>query len=254
MSIKALGPHFDIHGGGFDLQFPHHENEIAQSEACTGQHFVNYWMHNGFVRVNEEKMSKSLGNFFTLREVFSRYRPEVVRYFILASHYRSPLNYSDEQLDAAHAAMSRLYTALRGIELPGRELPEKDTDYEQRFIAAMDDDFNTPVAIAVLFDLAHEINKCRVSQPKHAEKMAALMKRLGGILGFLQTPPETYLQGMDGGIKDEDIAALINARQAARGMRDFARADAIRDHLLEVGVVLEDGPSGTTWRRASGRS
>lgn len=252
MSIKALGPHFDIHGGGFDLQFPHHENEIAQSEACTGQHFVNFWMHNGFVRVNEEKMSKSLGNFFTLRDVFARYSPEAVRYFILASHYRSPLNYSDEQLDAAHAALSRLYTALRGMGFAEAGPAGEESAYERRFIAAMDDDFNTPVALAVLFELSHEINKCRETQPDQALTMAAILRRLGGVLGLLQASPDAYLQGTGGDFRDVDINALIDDRQAARKRRDFAQADAIRDQLLAAGVVLEDGPQGTTWRRVAG--
>ncbi|OBS10303.1 cysteine--tRNA ligase [Acidihalobacter prosperus] len=253
MSIRALGPHFDIHGGGLDLQFPHHENEIAQSEAATCQHFVNYWMHNGFVRINEEKMSKSLGNFFTLREVLARYRPEAVRYFLLSSHYRSPLNYTDEQLDAADAALTRLYTALRGIAPVNTDvLAGKGDDYEQRFLAAMDDDFNTPVAIAVLFDLAHAVNKARDADPAHAAALCGLLKRLGGVLGLLQGAPDAYLQGGGAsaqGLSDDAIEALIEARRAARASRDFARADAIREELAEAGVVLEDGAAGTSWRR-----
>ncbi len=247
MSMQALGPHFDIHGGGQDLQFPHHENEIAQSEAVTCQHFVNYWMHNGFVRINEEKMSKSLGNFFTLREAFARYRPEVVRYFILASHYRSPLNYSDQQLDAARQSLERLYTALSGLPAapPGGE------EWEVRFKAAMDDDFNTPEALAVLFDLAREINRTRVEDPLAAAALAAQLHRLGGVLGLLQAEPESWLRGETGigGLEDVEIDRLIEARAEARKQRDFAAADRIRDELNAAGVALEDTPQGTVWRR-----
>lgn len=248
MSIKALGPHFDIHGGGLDLQFPHHENEIAQSEAATCQHFVNYWMHNGFVRVNEEKMSKSLGNFFTLRDVFARYRPEAVRYFILVSHYRSPLTYADDQLDAANQALERLYTALRGLP---EGVPAAAGDWEMRFRAAMDDDFNTAEALAVLFELAREVNRARQTDPATAAALAARLRRLGGVLGLLQADPEIWLRGpaQPGGLMDAEIARLIEQRAQARREHDFAAADRIRDQLDEVGVVLEDGPEGTRWRR-----
>jgi len=251
MSTQCLGAHFDIHGGGLDLQFPHHENEIAQSEAATGQRFVNVWMHNGFVRVDDEKMSKSLGNFFTIREVLARYDPEVVRYFILSSHYRSPLNYSDQHLDSARAALTTLYTALRHIE---PEPAARDADYEARFRAAMDDDFNTADALAVLFELARQINRHRDADPAQARRDAGVLKRLAAELGLLERSPEAYLQ--DGavrtpgeGIAAERIEALIAERTAARGRRDFARSDAIRDELQAQGVVLEDGPQGTTWRR-----
>jgi len=183
MSSACLGSHFDIHGGGMDLKFPHHENEIAQSEAATGEKFVNTWMHVGFVRVNQEKMSKSLGNFFTVREVLKQFRPEVLRYFILASHYRSPLDYSDENLDAAKSALTRLYTALK--DLPDVSAPA-NTEYEQRFNAAMDDDFNTPVAVAVMFDLVRDINKARIDDPTQAAALGALLRKFGGILGILQ--------------------------------------------------------------------
>ncbi|AOV17353.1 cysteine--tRNA ligase [Acidihalobacter aeolianus] len=252
MSIHALGPHFDIHGGGLDLQFPHHENEIAQSEAATCQHFVNYWMHNGFVRINEEKMSKSLGNFFSLREMLARYRPEAVRYFLLSSHYRSSLNYTDEQLDAANAALTRLYTAMRGVVPAANVSPRVRETYESRFFAAMDDDFNTPVAIAVLFDLVRALNKARDESVAVTAELAALLREMGGVLGLLQSPPEAYLQGTSdafGVISDEAIDALLEARRAARAARDFARADEIRDELAAAGVLLEDGPTGTTWRR-----
>jgi cysteinyl-tRNA synthetase len=250
MSTRFLGNHFDIHGGGLDLQFPHHENEIAQSEGCTGEHFVNYWMHNGFVRINEEKMSKSLGNFFTLREVLERYQGEEIRAFILSSHYRSPLNYSDEQLDHARQALTRLYTALRGLEAAE---PLDDGKYESRFQAAMDDDFNTAEALAVLFDLAREINKARETDNQRAAGLGALLRRLGGVLGLLQADPEGYLKGgetgSEDGLSDAEIEDLIEARQQARQDKNWAESDRIRDQLQEAGIILEDGAQGTTWRR-----
>lgn len=244
MSTCCLGNHFDIHGGGMDLQFPHHENEIAQSEGATGETFVNYWMHNGFVRVNEEKMSKSLGNFFTVREVLKQYRPEVVRFFILSSHYRSPLNYSDEHLDEAGIALTRLYTALRGVDIA--DVPV-DAQFKQRFEQAMDDDFNTPVALAVLFDLARELNKA-----EDKTLLAATLKRLAAILGLLQDDPEQFLKGGagQGGLDAAEIERLIEARKAAKAEKNWAQADAIRDQLKSQGILLEDIAGGkTTWRR-----
>jgi cysteinyl-tRNA synthetase len=248
MSTCCLGNHFDIHGGGLDLQFPHHENEIAQSEGATGEKFVNLWMHNGFVRVNEEKMSKSLGNFFTIREVLKLYDPEVVRFFILASHYRSPLNYSDDSLEQAKSALARLYTALK--DLPAAEAPVGSDD-ERRFLEAMDDDFNSSVAVSVLFDLAHEINKGRASDPAQAAARAALLRRLGAILGILQRRPEDFFrsEAPAGGLTNAAIDALIQQRLAARAARNWAEGDRIRDELKAQGVVLEDGKGGTTWRR-----
>ncbi|HEC84820.1 MAG TPA: cysteine--tRNA ligase [Thioploca sp.] len=262
MSTNCLGNHFDIHGGGMDLQFPHHENEIAQSEGATGQPFVNVWMHNGFVRINDEKMSKSLGNFFTVREVLERYQPEVVRYFILTSHYRSPLNYSDQDLDAAKQAVTRLYTALRGLPDTDENLTKEESsqleerqireDFSQRFHAAMADDFNTPEALAVLFELAREINKLR---DNHALSQAAPLGRelrgLGDMLGLLQADPEVYLQGTEtkADLSATEIEQRIAERQAARKGRDWATADRVRTELKEKGIILEDGAQGTTWRK-----
>lgn len=266
MSERCLGVHFDIHGGGMDLKFPHHENEIAQSEAASGQRFVNYWMHNGFVQINDEKMSKSLGNFFTVRDVLDRYQPEVVRLFILSSHYRSPLNYSDENLDHAKASLDRMYTALRGIA--AIDVPI-DSSYRDRFDAAMDDDFNTPGALSVLFDLAREINRVK-GQEREAVRLGASLRQLGGVLGILQQNPEEYFQGSavaygdlttisitssvegaaSGGPSAAEIEERIAQRTAARKARNWAEADRIRGLLKSQGVVLEDGPTGTTWRRA----
>ncbi len=250
MSTCALGNHFDIHGGGADLQFPHHENEIAQSEGATGETFVNIWMHNGFVRVNEEKMSKSLGNFFTVREILEGYRAEEVRYFILTSHYRSPLNYDEGQLRNARGALTRLYTALRGLAAAE---PAGGEAFHRRFAAAMDDDFNTPEALAVLFDLAREVNRLRADDAARAAALGAELRRLGGVLGILQADAEEYLRGgvANGGLADVEIESLIERRMAARAARDWAEADRIRDELSAAGVLLEDGANGTTWRRAS---
>ncbi len=248
MSTCCLGNQFDIHGGGMDLQFPHHENEIAQSEGATGEHFVNYWMHNGFVRVNEEKMSKSLGNFFTVREVLKQYRPEVIRFFILTSHYRSPLNYSDEQLDEAQTALTRLYTALRNIDSDNAQIEQS---YIERFKEAMDDDFNTPIAVSVLFDLAREINKSKDSAEKQ-QQLAATLKHLASVLGILQDDPESFLRGNVGtsGLNEDEIEQLIQQRLEAKQNKNWAQADQIRDQLKEQGIILEDAPGGkTTWRR-----
>jgi len=255
MSTDCLGAHFDIHGGGMDLKFPHHENEIAQSEAATGEPFVNYWMHNGFVRVDDEKMSKSLGNFFTVREILKRYRSEDVRYFILASHYRSPLNYSQENLEQGKAALTRLYTSLRGLSAPTRPVAECER-FSAAFHAAMDDDFNTPEAIAVLFELAREINRCRDSDAALAAGLAGCLQRLGGILGLLQDDPDSYLRetasAIDeaaAGISAEQVEAMIARRIEARRQKDWAEADRVRDTLEAQGIVLEDTAEGTTWRR-----
>ena len=248
MSTCCLGNHFDIHGGGMDLQFPHHENEIAQSEGATGEKFVNLWMHNGFVRVDEEKMSKSLGNFFTVREVLKKYRPEIIRFFVLSSHYRSPLNYSDEQLDDAGLALTRLYTALRGVEINETVC---DSEYKARFEEAMDDDFNTAVALAVLFDLARELNKVKTDISR-AEILASTLKTLAGILGILQDEPENFLKGeeSENGLSEAEIEQQVQARIEAKNNKDWAKADQIRDQLKEQGVIVEDIAGGTSsWRR-----
>jgi cysteinyl-tRNA synthetase len=254
MSSELLGVHFDIHGGGQDLQFPHHENEIAQSEGVHGNIFVNYWMHNGFVRVEDEKMSKSLGNFFTIREVLKQYDAEVVRFFILRAHYRSPLNYSDRHLEDAKHALARLYTALRNASVAVDAIDWGDA-YAARFRAAMDDDFNTPEAVAVLFDLANDVNRAA------NEGKVALLRALGGVLGLLQRDATEFLQrpqhagvrsavGAPDTYSPERIAALIQERAAAKKGRNYAEADRIRQELLGAGIVLEDGSQGTTWRRA----
>ncbi len=253
MSTRCLGEHFDIHGGGMDLKFPHHENEIAQSEAASGHRYANVWMHNGFVQVNEEKMSKSLGNFFTVREVLQRYQPEVVRLFILSSHYRGPLNYADENLDHAKSSLTRLYTALRGLPVVEEPLEE---NWRVRFEQAMDDDFNTPEALAVLFDLSREINKLHDHDEMAAARLGASLRHLGKWLGLLQADPESYLKSgtevvasLSSGIASEEIEALIAQRNIARKAKNWAEADRIRAQLQEAKVVLEDTSKGTIWRR-----
>jgi cysteinyl-tRNA synthetase len=252
MGEHYLGEHFDIHGGGQDLQFPHHENEIAQSEGAHGHPFVNYWMHNGFVRVNDEKMSKSLGNFFTVREILAHFQPEVVRFFILRAHYRSPLNYSDMQLEDAGRALDRLYTALKGSGVHDEVEIDWDNPYASRFREAMNDDFNTPDALAVLFDLATEANKTRLPGD------IALMKALGGVLGLLQQDPRQYFQQTgfteDSAFAPEKVEQLIQQRLVARANKDYREADRIRRELMEANIILEDGPHGTTWRRATSLS
>ncbi len=264
MSCALLGQHFDIHGGGADLQFPHHENEIAQTEgALYGQErndsdapWVNYWMHNGHIRVNQEKMSKSLGNFFLIRDVLTQYDPEVIRFFMLRAHYRSPINYSDVQLDESRSGLVRLYTALaqaNTIAMPASQDATLTAPWVERFNAAMDDDFNTPDAIAVLFDLASELNRKHASGELDAVRaLAQVMQGLAGILGFLERDPSAFLQGGDSSALDASaIEEYIAARTAAKQAKAFEKADAIRADLLKQGVVLEDKPGGVTeWRRA----
>jgi cysteinyl-tRNA synthetase len=243
MSSELLGEHFDIHGGGQDLQFPHHENEIAQSEGASGGRFVNTWMHIGFVRVDEQKMSKSLGNFFLIRDILRRFDAEVVRFFILRAHYRSPLNYSDAHLEDAKQALARLYTALKGAPAAASPVDWSEA-HARRFREAMDDDFGTPEAIAALFELANAVNRGRAD-------LAPQLRALGAVLGLLQRDAQAFLQsGPAAGLADGEIGARIAARLAARQAKNYAEADRIRRELEASGVLLEDGPGGTTWRRA----
>ncbi|EJN6958307.1 cysteine--tRNA ligase [Photobacterium damselae subsp. damselae] len=247
MNSAILGDHFDIHGGGSDLQFPHHENEIAQSCCAHDTQYVNTWMHSGMVMVDREKMSKSLGNFFTIRDVLNHYDPETVRYFLMSGHYRSQLNYSEDNLKQARSALERLYTSLRGldtsVEAAGGE------EFVARFKEAMDDDFNTPEAYSVLFDMAREINRLKTDDVAAASVLGARMRELADVLGLLGQEPEVFLQS---GANDDDVAeieALIQQRLDARAAKDWAAADQARDKLTEMGIILEDGPQGTTWRR-----
>lgn len=243
MACELLGESFDIHGGGADLQFPHHENEIAQSEGAFGKPLAGTWMHNGFVRVDNEKMSKSLGNFFTIREILQKYDAETVRFFILRAHYRSPLNYSDAHLDDARNSLKRLYTAL-ALVAPAETPVDWGNPFAERFKAAMDEDFGTPEAMAVLFELAGEVNRTASAET------AALLKGLGGCLGLLQTEPGAYLQA-GAGLDEASIQALIAQRAQAKAAKDFSLADKIRTDLLAQGIVLKDSPAGTTWEAAS---
>lgn len=252
MATCCLGNHFDIHGGGMDLQFPHHENEIAQSEAATGERYVNTWMHNGFVRIDDEKMSKSLGNFFTVRDVLKKYRGEEIRFFVLSSHYRSPLNYSDEQLNESRSALERLYTALRDVKPIQNNL---QSDYIRRFEEAMNDDFNSAKAISVMFECANELNKLKSTNPEQASLTAGDLLKMAEPLGLLNQNPEEFLQssaGADSVISNDEIDVQINRRLQAKVDKNWALADQIRDALKEQGVILEDKGSETTWRRANG--
>ncbi|WP_145577093.1 cysteine--tRNA ligase [Yersinia alsatica] len=249
MNGKQLGAHFDIHGGGSDLMFPHHENEIAQSTCAHDGPYVNYWMHSGMVMIDKEKMSKSLNNFFTIRDVLAYYDAETVRYFLMSGHYRSQLNYSEENLKQARASLERLYTALRGTD--ANVIPAGGAEFEARFRAAMDDDFNTPEAYSVLFDIAREVNRLKTEDIAAANGLAAELRKLAHVLGLLEQDPELFLQS--GAQTDDDevakIEALIKQRNDARSSKDWALADSARDQLNELGIVLEDGPQGTTWRR-----
>ncbi len=254
MSTKFLGSSFDIHGGGADLTFPHHENEIAQSECATGKVFVKYWMHNGFVKINNEKMSKSLNNFFTVKDILKDYNAEEVRYFILTSHYRSPLNFDVENLNSARSALTRLYTSLRDLKL--KKFEEKNMgnfkNYYGLFSQAMDDDFNTPEALAVFFDIAKEINRIKKVKPLIAGQLGFLLKEMGESLGLLEQEPENYLKwgkSESNDLSDDLIQSLISARSDAKRSKDWKKADQIRDDLFEKGIILEDKEDDTSWRR-----
>jgi len=248
MSTHFIENHFDIHGGGMDLTFPHHENEIAQSEGANNCKFVNTWMHVGFVNINDEKMSKSLNNFFTIRDVLEKYDGETVRYFLMSSHYRSPLNFSDENIASAKSALKRLYTAYRGLSIDKGTLNGNISDFENRFNSALDDDFNTPIALSILFEIAKQININRKDDLKQAKTLAQLLIKLGNCIGILEYDVEDYLkQGME--LSELNINEKIHQRDAARDSKDFALSDQIRDELLALGIILEDSTNGTTWRR-----
>eukprot|EP00095_Tigriopus_kingsejongensis_P001676 snap_masked-scaffold5967_size4201-processed-gene-0.0 protein:Tk01676 transcript:snap_masked-scaffold5967_size4201-processed-gene-0.0-mRNA-1 annotation:"multispecies: cysteinyl-trna synthetase" len=248
MAKHTLGEHFDIHGGGNDLTFPHHENEIAQSEAANGCTMANYWLHNGMITMDGEKMSKSLGNFDTIRDVLARFNGEEIRMFALLSHYRSPLSYGETGLQGGRSALTRLYTALRGLQVGDAD--KADAQWQQRFDAAMNDDLNTPIALAALFELATEINKRKAESVDEASDLGALLRVLAGRLGLLSEDAEQYLQrGGDDQMSAEQVEALIAERVEARGSKDFARADAVREQLSQAGIVLEDKDGKTIWRR-----
>jgi cysteinyl-tRNA synthetase len=243
-----LGQHFDIHGGGLDLQFPHHQNEIAQSEAANDCLFVNYWIHVGYVTIDKEKMSKSLGNFFTIKEVLQKYDAEIIRYFMIASHYRSPINYSQENLQSAQNALERFYSALR--DLPHDDQEMDHLKFEERYVEAMEDDFNTPVALAVLFELVRDINRLRDNQQiQSAAQLGNLLKRLAGTLGFGQKNPDEYLKGSMSKEEISRIESLIAQRNVARQSKDWKTADMLRDELQRLGITIEDGAQGTTWKK-----
>ena len=250
MSTHHLGNHFDIHGGGMDLTFPHHENEIAQSEGANNCSFVNIWMHVGFVNINDEKMSKSLNNFFTIRDVLKKYDGETLRYFLMSSHYRSPLNFSDENLASAKSALTRLYTAIRGLSASTKAMDQVNIhfDYEKRFNEALDDDFNTPIALSILFEIAKHTNTEREDDKDQAGALSEILKKLGSHIGIMGYDADDYLKmGIE--LSDEKIDEKIRQRESARAAKDFAMSDQIRDELLALDIVLEDSINGTTWRR-----
>lgn len=251
MSKSCIGHTLDIHGGGPDLPFPHHENEIAQSEAANGCTYANYWMHAGAVRVNQEKMSKSLNNFFTIRDVLETYNPEVVRYFLTSAHYRSYIDYSEDSLKEARSALERFYQALQGVAVAGQAVNATTGDYEARFCEAMDDDFNTPRALAVLFELVNELNTAKRTDPLRASELAVELKRLAGVVGLLQQDPDQFLKGEEraDGLSHDAIEALIQQRVEAKRNKDYAESDRIRDELAAQGIILKDSREGTTWYR-----
>ena len=248
MSNHFISNHFDIHGGGMDLTFPHHENEIAQSEGANGCKFVNTWMHVGFVNVDDEKMSKSLKNFFTIRDVLKNYDGETLRYFLISSHYRSPLNYSKTNIDGAQSALKRLYNAINGLNKKVDDVSPIDTNFEERFNSALNDDFNTPMALSILFEIAKQINIERTNNPNKASALSIQLVELGNYLGILEYDADEYLkQGSE--LSESDISKKIEQREEARSSKDFAMSDQIRDELFELGIILEDSVNGTTWRR-----
>ena len=248
MSNHFISNHFDIHGGGMDLTFPHHENEIAQSEGANDCKFVNTWMHVGFVNIDDEKMSKSLNNFFTIRDVLKTYDGEALRYFLISSHYRSPLNYSETNIESAQSALLRLYNAIKGLNHHSFNPELIEVDYETRFNAALNDDFNTPMALSILFEIAKQINIERTTNPKKASALSSQLIKLGNYIGILNHNADEYLkQGSD--LSESEISKKIDQREAARNSKDFAMSDQIRDELLELGIILEDSANGTTWRR-----
>ena len=248
MSNHFISNHFDIHGGGMDLTFPHHENEIAQSEGANNCKFVNTWMHVGFVNIDDEKMSKSLNNFFTVRDVLKTYDGEALRYFLISSHYRSPLNYSETNIESAQSALLRLYNAIKGLNHHSIDPELLEVDYETRFNAALNDDFNTPMALSILFEIAKQINIERTTNPKKASALSSQLVKLGNYIGILNHNADEYLkQGSD--LSESEISKKIDQREAARNSKDFAMSDQIRDELLELGIILEDSANGTTWRR-----
>ena len=248
MSNHFISNHFDIHGGGMDLTFPHHENEIAQSEGANNCKFVNTWMHVGFVNIDDEKMSKSLNNFFTIRDVLKTYDGEALRYFLISSHYRSPLNYSETNIESAQSALHRLYNAIKGLHHHSIDPELLEVDYETRFNAALNDDFNTPMALSILFEIAKQINIERTTNPKKASALSSQLIKLGNYIGILNHNADEYLkQGSD--LSESEISKKIDQREAARNSKDFAMSDQIRDELLELGIILEDSANGTTWRR-----
>jgi cysteinyl-tRNA synthetase len=249
MNCKQLGNHFDIHGGGSDLMFPHHENEVAQSTCAHDGEYVNYWMHSGMVMIDREKMSKSLGNFFTVRDVLAHYDAETVRYFLMSGHYRSQLNYGEDNLNQARAALERLYTALRHTDASAT--PAGGEEFEARFRTAMDDDFNTPEAYSVFFDMAREVNRLKTEDKAASDALAAKLRQLANVLGILQQDPEQFLQS-SAQVNDDEVAEIehwVKARSDARAAKDWAQADVARDKLNELGVIVEDGPQGSSWRR-----
>ncbi|MDX2370605.1 MAG: cysteine--tRNA ligase [Colwellia sp.] len=250
MNAKELGHHFDIHGGGSDLQFPHHENEVAQSCCALDTPYVNYWMHTGMVQIDQEKMSKSLGNFFTIRDVLAQYDAETVRFFLTTGHYRSQLNYSTDNLSQARSSLERIYTALRDVNVPEDFVLDKQSPYVVQFSQAMDDDFNTPQAIAVLFEIAKELNVVKDDNAEQAIKLAATLKALGGVIGLLQLDPSAFLQGQNDDDEVAVIEALILQRNQARVDKNWALADDARDKLNAMNIVLEDSAGKTTWRKA----